>query len=141
MDENTIIEHLEKLKNREKETKPRYGTVNFERRKYPRFNVDLPIEYYRIDSSIGHTGKTLNISEGGLLLYLTEQVEVGQHLKSNFSFTSCSEINSIEMLAEVAWIDIDLGEVWGDYRCGVNFVDVSPEDMTKLKNFLGSFFQ
>jgi len=138
MDGNTIIEQLEGLKNREEETKTCYRTVNFERRKYPRFNVDLPIEYYRIDSFIGHTGKTLNISEGGLLLYLTEQVEVGQHLKSNFSFTSYSEINSIEMLAEVAWIDIDLGEVWGDYRCGVNFIDVSPEDMTKLKNFLRS---
>jgi len=45
------------VKNGEKETKPRYGTVNLERRKHPRFSVDLPIEYYRIDSSIGHTGK------------------------------------------------------------------------------------
>ena len=129
------------METEEKETKPRYGTVNFERRKYPRFNVDLPIEYYRIDSSIGQTGKALNISEGGLLFYLTDQVEIGQHLKSNFSFTSGSEIDSIEMLAEVARIDIDLGEVWGDYRCGVNFIDVSPEDMTKLKNFIGSFSQ
>ena len=126
------------METEEKETKPRYGTVNFERRKYPRFNVDLPIEYYRIDSSIGQTGKALNISEGGLLLYLTDQVEIGQHLKSNFSFTSGSEIDSIEMLAEVARIDIDLGEVWGDYRCGVNFIDVSPEDMSKMKEFLRS---
>jgi hypothetical protein len=62
----------------EKETKPRYGAVNFERRKYPRFNVDLPIEYYRIDSSIGQTGKALNISEGGLLIYFPEQMEIGQ---------------------------------------------------------------
>ena len=139
MDENTIIEQLEELRNREREVNPRYGAVNFERRKYPRFNIDLPIEYYQIDSSIGHTGKALNISEGGLFLYLTEQVEVGQRLKSNFSLTSCSEINSIEILAEVAWIDIDLGEVWGDYRCGVNFIDFSPEDMAKLRNFLRSF--
>ncbi len=126
------------MKNREKETKPRYGTVNLEKRRHPRFNVDLPIEYYRIDSSIGHTGRAFNASEGGLLLYLTEQIEVGQHLKSNFSFTSGFEINSIEMLAKVAWIDIDLGEVWGDYRCGVKFSDAFPEDISKLKNFLGS---
>jgi c-di-GMP-binding flagellar brake protein YcgR len=122
----------------EKETKPRYRTVNFERRKYPRFNVDLPIEYYRIDSSISQTGRALNASEGGLLFYLTEQVEIGQHLKVKLFFTSGSEANSIEMLAEVAWIDIDLGEVWGDYRCGVRFTDISPEDMTKLKKFLRS---
>jgi c-di-GMP-binding flagellar brake protein YcgR len=126
------------VKNGEKETKPRYGTVNFEKRKHPRFSVDLPIEYYRMDSSIGHTGRAFNASEGGLLLYLTEQVEIGQYLKSNFPFTSGSEINSIEMLAEVAWIDIDLGEVWGDYRCGVKFIDISPVAMNNLKNFLRS---
>jgi c-di-GMP-binding flagellar brake protein YcgR len=126
------------VKNGEKKTKPRHGAVNFEKRRHPRFNVDLPIEYYRIDSSIGHTGRVFNTSEGGLFLYVTEQVEIGQPLKSNFSFTSGSEINSIEMLAEVAWIDIDLGEVWGDYRCGVRFIDISPEAMNNLKNFLRS---
>ena len=126
------------MKSGEKETKPRHGAVNLEKRRHPRFSVDLPIEYYRIDSSIGHTGRAFNASEGGLLLYLTEQVEIGQHLKSNFSFTSGSEINSIEMLAEVAWIDIDLGEVWGDYRCGVKFIDISQEAMNNLKNFLRS---
>jgi len=126
------------VKSGEKETKPRHGAVNLEKRRHPRFSVDLPIEYYRIDSSIGHTGRAFNASEGGLLLYLTEQVEIGQHLKSNFSFTSGSEINSIEMLAEVAWIDIDLGEVWGDYRCGVKFIDISQEAMNNLKNFLRS---
>ena len=126
------------MKNREKETKPRYGTVNFERRKYPRFNVDLPIEYYEIDSPISHTGRAFNASDGGCLLYLTEQVEIGQHLKVKLFFTSGSDLNTIETLADVAWIDIHLGEVWGDYRCGVKFIDISPEDMTKLKNFIVS---
>jgi c-di-GMP-binding flagellar brake protein YcgR len=120
----------------EKETKPRYGTVNFERRKYPRFNVDLPIEYYRIDSSIGHAGKALNISEGGLLIYFPEQMDIGQYIKLKLFFSLGSELNTIETLVEVVWMDIDIGEVWRDYRCGVNFIDVSPEDMTKLKNFL-----
>jgi c-di-GMP-binding flagellar brake protein YcgR len=126
------------VKNREKETKPRYGTVNFERRRYPRFNVDLPIEYCEIDSSISHTGRAFNASDGGCLLYLTEQVEIGQHLKVKLFFTSGSDLNIIETLAEVAWIDIHLGEAWGDYRCGVKFIDISPEDMTKLKNFIVS---
>ena len=64
-----------------KETKPRYVTVNFERREYPRFNIDLRIEYYRIDSSMGHTGKALNISEGGLLLHFPEQMDIGQYIR------------------------------------------------------------
>jgi c-di-GMP-binding flagellar brake protein YcgR len=121
-----------------KETKPRYGTVNFERRKYPRFNVNLPIDYYRIDSSISHTGKALNISEGGLLIYFPEEMEIGQHLKLILFLASGSEMNTIETLVEVVWIDIHLGKDWGDYRTGVRFVNISTEDMEKLKNFLAS---
>jgi c-di-GMP-binding flagellar brake protein YcgR len=126
------------VKNGEKETKPRYGTVNFERRRYPRFNVDLPIEYYRIDSLISHTGRGLDISEGGLLIYFPEQMDVSQYLRLKLLLPLGSELNTIETLAEVVWMDIHLGETWGDYRCGVRLIDVSPEDMTKLKTFLRS---
>ena len=122
----------------EEEPKLRYGTVNFERRKYPRFSVDLPIEYYRIDSSIGHSGKALNISEGGLLIYFPEQMEIGQYIKVKFFFSLGSELNTIEVLAEVVWTDIHLDKGGGDYRCGVNFIDVSPEDKIKLNTFLRS---
>ena len=124
------------MKNGEKETKPCYGTVNLEKRRHPRFNVDLPIEYYQNDSSINHTGNAFDASDGGCLLYLTEQVEIGQHLKVKLFFTSGSDLNTIETLAEVAWIDIYLGEVWGDYRCGVKFVDISSENLDRLKDFL-----
>jgi hypothetical protein len=130
-----------KREEREEDTKPYPRTVNFERRKSPRVNVDLPIEYSQVNSSISQNGRLMNLSEGGMLIHSPEHIEIGQHLKSNFSFTSGSETNSIEMLVEVAWIDFDVGEVWGDYQCGVKFIDISPEDMTKLKNFLGSFSQ
>jgi len=124
----------------EKEPKPRYGTVSFERRKYPRFNVDLPIEYSRIDSSIGHSGKALDVSEGGLLIYFPEQMDMGQYIRLKLFLSIGFELNAIEVLAEVVWMDIHLDKGVGDYRCGVNFIDVSPEDMTKLKNFLKSLW-
>jgi c-di-GMP-binding flagellar brake protein YcgR len=126
------------MKGEEKKPKLRYGTVNFEKRKHPRFNVDLPIEYYRIDSSVSHTGRGLNLSEGGLLIYFPEQMDVSQYLRLKLFFTSGSEMNTIETLVEVVWMDIHLDKDWGDYRCGVKFIDISPEDMTKLKNFLRS---
>jgi len=125
-----------KREEKEKDIKSHPRTVNFERRKYPRVNVGLPIEYFQINSSVSQNGRLMDLSEGGMLMFSPEQIEIGQHLKSNFSFTSGSEINSIKMLTEVAWIDIDLGEIWGDYRYGIRFIDVSPEDMTRLKSFL-----
>jgi c-di-GMP-binding flagellar brake protein YcgR len=83
----------------------------------------------------------MNLSEGGMMIHSPGQIEIGQHLNSSFSFPSGSEMNIVETLVEVAWMDTQAGEVWGDYRCGVKFIDISPEDMSKLKNFLGSFSQ
>jgi len=40
------------------------------------------------------------------------------------------------MTVEVAWIDIHLGEGWGDYRSGVKFLDISSENLLNLKRFL-----
>jgi c-di-GMP-binding flagellar brake protein YcgR len=126
------------MKTEEKDTKPRTGIVNLERRKYPRFSVNLPVEYYQVNSSISHTGRALNASEGGLLIYFPELMEIGQHLKLKLFFTSDSKMNTIETLAQVVWIDIYLSEGWGDYRTGVRFVDISQEDLERLKNFLRS---
>ena len=124
------------METEEKEAKPRTGVVSLEKRKYPRFSIDLPIEYYRINSSVSQTGRALNISEGGLLIYFPEQMEIGQHLRLKLFFSLGSELNTIEMLAEVVWMDIHLGKDWGDYRSGVKFIDVSSEDIRKLENFL-----
>ncbi len=115
-----------------------YGIVNFERRKHPRFNIDLPIEYSLLASPVSHAGRALNVSEGGLLIYLPEKVELNQFLQLRLFFPSGSEMTKIELIAEVVWMDIHLGADWGDYRCGVRFAEISPEDLTKLKRFLQS---
>jgi c-di-GMP-binding flagellar brake protein YcgR len=120
----------------EKERKVHYGIVNFERRKYPRFNIDLPIEYSLLPSPVSHPGRALNASEGGLLVYLSEKVEISQLLQLKLFFPSGSELDGVELIAEVVWMDIHLGRDWGDYRCGVRFVDVSPESLNRLKRFL-----
>ena len=120
------------------ETKSHVGVANLERRRHPRFSIDLPIEYQPIPSSISHTGRVLNANEGGLLVYLSQQIEIGQHLKIKLFFASGSHLNSIEILTEVVWVDIHLGKDWGDYRCGVKFMEISQEDLNRLKIFLRS---
>jgi c-di-GMP-binding flagellar brake protein YcgR len=125
----------------EKERKFHYGIVNFERRKHPRFNIDLPIEYSLVPSSSSQPGRALNASEGGLLVYLSETVEISQFLRLKLFFPSGSELNEVELIAEVVWRDIHLGKDWGDYRCGLRFVDISPEGLNKLKRFLRTLSQ
>jgi c-di-GMP-binding flagellar brake protein YcgR len=116
--------------------RPHVGVVNLERRKNPRFSIDLPIEYQLIPPTVSSTGRVLNASEGGLLIYLPQQTEIGQHLIIKLFFASGAHLNSIEVVAEVVWMDMHLGKEWGDYRCGVKFVDISPDDLSKLKKFL-----
>jgi hypothetical protein len=123
------------VKKDEEGTKPRYGTVNFEKRRHPRFNVDLPVEYARSDLVVNH-GEAVNVSEEGLLVYLPERMDVGQHLSLKLFFSSGIEFNTIETLVQVVWTDIHLGKGWGEYRTGVKFVKISPRDLEKLRIFL-----
>ena len=122
----------------EKEAKPRYGVANIERRKYRRFPIRIPVEYYHAESVIGQTGQTLDASEGGLQILFSEQMDIGQNLKLKLFFSTGSELNSIELRAEVVWVNPELDEVENRYRSGVKFTSISPRDMTKLKNFIVS---
>ena len=63
-------------------------------------------------------------------------MEIGQPLRLRLFFSMGAVLNTIELLAEVAWVDMRIGEDWGDYRTSVKFVDISPDDMAKLKTFL-----
>ena len=125
------------MKKEEEENKRRYGTVNFEKRRHPRFNVDLPVEYARSGPVVNH-GEVVNVSEEGLLLHLPEEVEVGQHLSLKLVFPSGIDFNTIETLVLVVWTDIHVGKGWGNYRTGVKFIGISPEDLEKLRIFLNS---
>jgi c-di-GMP-binding flagellar brake protein YcgR len=115
--------------------KSKFGLVNFERRRSPRFSVDLPIEYFRVDSPISLNGRAANASEGGLMLYLRDQMEIGQNLKIRLFFPSDLELDCIETLARVVWQEVTFGDP-NEIRCGVEFIEIPAEDLSRLKQFL-----
>jgi len=127
------------MRTAEKGAKPRYGIANFERRTYRRFPIRLPIEYYRADSPGNQPGQALDASEGGLQILFPEQMEIGQNLRLKLFFSSESQLNTIEMLVQVVWVNTQLSEGEKNYRSGVRFVNISPEDISKLKTFSSSF--
>jgi len=125
------------MEKEKKEPERRIGILDLERRKYPRFKINLPLDYYRVDTSAGQTGRAENASEGGLEIYFPEEMQIGERLKLRLYFSSSeSDLKAIEALAEIVWIDILSGE--GEYRSGVKFIDISPEDLFILKDFLES---
>ena len=127
------------MKTEQEEVKRRYGIANFERRTYRRFPMRLPIEYYRANSPANRIGHSLDASEGGLQILFPEQVEIGQNLRVKLFFSSESGLNEIEMVVEVVWINAQLAEGEKHYHTGVRFTSISPEDMTKLKEFSSAY--
>jgi hypothetical protein len=138
-----VLEHVFRLLKRirliemeEKENRPYSGIVDFQRRRYPRFDVDLPLEYKEVNSSVTRHARALNLSEGGMLIRSTEQLEIGRRMKSKLSFPVGPEMNTIEMQGEVVWTKTSLNGAWRDYRSGVRFLNTLPRDKAKLTHLL-----
>jgi hypothetical protein len=111
-------------------------SVTSEKRKHPRFDVDLPIKYGRTQL-FSKYARAVNASQGGLLLRLPEEMEIGQHLALKLFFPSRSQLNTINAAVQVVWTDLHMRKDWSwDYQTGVRFVDICTEDTTVLKNFL-----
>ena len=116
--------------------------LNSERRKYPRINVDLPINYNGGNQLFTKNGRVVNASEGGLLVHLQDEIVVGHRLALKLFLHSHSELNIISPSVQVVWTAIHMKKdfTW-DFPTGVRIVDIPPNDMIKLKNFLTSFMQ
>jgi c-di-GMP-binding flagellar brake protein YcgR len=117
-----------------------FGLANFERRKYPRFSVNLPIEYFLVETPNGHKGRATNLSEGGLMVYLSEKPEKGQILHVKLFFPSVPDLQAVEMLGQVVWVDSICVDN-GDYRVGLEFINAAPADIDQLKSFLNNLSQ
>ena len=126
------------METEERETKSHSETAVSEKRRHPRVDLDLTIEYYRTNSRFSHSGRLMNASEGGLLIYFPEQMEIGERLKLKLFRMLGPAVNSIGPLGEVVWVDPHLDETWLDYQSGVKFIEISQEDLKRLKHFFSS---
>jgi hypothetical protein len=131
-----LLKRIRLIETEEKKTRPHSGIVDFQRRRYPRFDVDLPLEYNEVNSSITRHARALNLSEGGMLIHSADQLEIGRQMKSRLSFPLGSEMNTVEMQGELVWAKTSLNGVWRDYRSGVRFLGALPKDKAKLTHLL-----
>jgi c-di-GMP-binding flagellar brake protein YcgR len=109
--------------------------VNFERRRNPRFSVNLPTEYWQTHGLKSRPSRTINISKGGLQLHLSEPLEIGQTMRLALFTDFGPDLNPIEALVQVVWKDKPLGKD-GHYQIGVKIIDISWKNMDQLQNLL-----
>ena len=77
-----------------------------EKRRHPRFYLNLPLEFRVIDAPSVHGAMVVNASETGLLMQSSYNMPVGT--KSNIAvlFAKGFELANFEVLAEVVWTKI-----------------------------------
>ena len=107
-----------------------------EKRKYPRFYLDLPLEYRVTDAPQIHGGLVVNVSESGLLIHSVKNIPIGTKLNIAVLFPNRFELANFEVFAEIIWKDIHWEENWEGYQLGLKFIKILEEDYRKLRGLL-----
>jgi len=108
---------------KEEERKALWGPANLRKRQYRRFSIDLPVQYRETKISKSQPCRAIDISKGGLQLYVSEKIGVGQNLKLRIFIDSSLGSKPVETNVQVVWNGIDQKD--SGYRIGVKFVDIS----------------
>jgi hypothetical protein len=111
-----------------------------EKRKYPRFSIDLPLEYQEAETSRARGGIVINASEGGFLIESVKDIPVGTRLNIAVLFPKWFELADFKLVAETLWKEPLWKDDWTGYRYGLNIIQILDEDQTKLKLLLGGQF-
>lgn len=112
------------------------GVFTVERRKHPRYIVEFPLDYSQIDGKEIYGGIVANASEGGLLVYLPQRMEIGVLLKIEIFYVQGLEFNTIKAMAKIVWSDFASKESFGEYRYGLQFLNIDEKDYARLLNLL-----
>jgi len=128
---------MEKLTgNNQSDLQTRKGLLAVDKRKHARFNVELPLDYSRTEGEETYGGIVANASEGGVLVYLPERIEVGALLKIEIIYVRGLELDTIKATARVVWSDLTNMENWGEHRYGLQFQNIEENDFGRLKMIL-----
>jgi c-di-GMP-binding flagellar brake protein YcgR len=122
--------------NNQSASQGKMGVLAIEKRKYPRFSVELPLDYSRVNGKGTLGGMVANASEGGLLVYLPERIELGAFLRIEIFYVKGLELDTIKAVARVVWSDMAARESWGEHRYGLQFENIDEKDFNRLATLL-----
>ena len=113
------------------------GVLAIERRKHPRLSIEAPLDYSIVDGKTTYKGGlTADASEGGLLVYLPERIEIGTLLKIEIFFVKGLSLETITTTVRVVWSDLASKENWREWRYGLQFQSTDEVNLHKLKTLL-----
>lgn len=122
--------------NNQTTTERKMGILAVEKRRYPRYTAEFPMDYTRIDDKGTYGGMVANVSEGGLLVYLPQRMEIGSVLKIEILYVQGLEFNTIKAVAKIVWSDLAAKESYGEYRYGLQFLHIEEKEFDRLVDLL-----
>ena len=138
-DPNQIIEERE-------DTRMEESLDNKEKRRYPRFLIDLPLEYRDLDGSCLHGGIVANASETGFLMESGKDIPIGTELNIVVLYLEGFELANFKVTTKIVWKepywreDLKKDRSSKGYQYGLEFIQILDEDRWKLNLLLGEQF-
>ena len=123
-------------RNNQSVSQGKMGVLAIEKRKHPRVSVELPLDYSRVNGKETLGGMVANASEGGLLAYLPERIEIGTSLKIEIFYVRGLELDTMRAVVKVVWSDLAARESWGEHRYGLQFENINEKDFKQLTTLL-----
>ena len=115
---------------------PDIENVSVERRKSPRFRVQLPFDYWETPGII-EAGLVADISEVGLCIHSVNQIQIGAKLKIRvYLLGEESDFDNIEGTGKVIWRKPHAEPGWKGYKHGLYIIDMAPEDRKRLERYV-----
>jgi hypothetical protein len=139
-DPNQIIEERE-------DTRMEESLDNREKRRYPRFFIDLPLEYRDMDDSHARGGIVVNASETGFLMGSGKDIPIGTELNIAVLYLEGFELANFKVTGKIVWKEPyskedGKGEIfWKGYQYGLEFTQILDEDRWKLNWLLSGRFE
>jgi hypothetical protein len=109
---------------------------NKEKRKFPRYYMDFPLEYRVNDTPDAYGGLVVDGSEVGLRIHSVKDIPIGTRLNIAVIFPKGFQMTNFEVVAEIVWKDLYLREDWNGYQYGLKFIQIAEEDLQKLQQLL-----
>jgi len=113
----------------------------WDRRRHARICMDLPLEYRGKYNARAHGGIVVDASEGGFLIYSTEDIPIGTKLKIAVLFSAEYELAKFEVFAEIIWRNANVEKRKEGYQYGLKFIQILEEDYWKLRKLLSGRFK
>jgi len=122
-----------------------FGNKN--RRRHPRFFIDLPLEYRDVDGSCLRGAMVVNAGEGGFLIESPRDIAVGTELSMTILYPKGFELANFKVTAKIVWKepywreDLKRDRSSKGYQYGLEFIQILDEDRWKLSFLLSKQFE